>query len=106
MAQHDLVAGDGGSALHVTIKENTTGVPVDLTGKTVQLRFSINGGTTVLKTMTLLDQVARPGEATYQFTTGDLSAGAMTGEVRLQAGLSDQLTTIDSFYLHVKAPLP
>lgn len=106
MAHYELVAGDGGSTFHATIKDSETEELVDLSGKTVQLRFAINGAPTVLKTMTLLDQVSRKGEATYQFASGDLTAGAMTGEVRLQAGLSDQLTTVDSFYLTIKAPLP
>lgn len=106
MAQYDLVAGDGGSLIHVTVLDSETDERIDLTGKTIQLRYAINGGETVQKTMTALDQTAHKGEATYLFTSGDLTAGAMIGEVRLQAGQVDQLTTVDRFYLGVRAPLP
>lgn len=107
MANYELVAGDRGSALHVTIRDSLTKEMVDLTGKAVQARYSLNGGATVEKTMTVLDQTAHPGEAEYQFAAADLPAGGLlTGEVRIQAGQADQLTTIDTFYIPVKAPLP
>lgn len=107
MPNYELVAGDGGSKLHVTIRDSVTDELVDLTGKTVKARYALNGGATVEKTMTALNQTTNKGEAEYQFATGDLTAGGeLKGEVRLQAGLSDQLTTVDSFHLAVKAPLP
>lgn len=107
MANYELVAGDGGSTLHVTILDSITKEPIDLTAKTVQVRYSLNGGATILKTMTLLNQTSNKGEAEYQFLTTDLTAGGtLDGEVRLQSGLSDQLTTVDTFHLAVKTPLP
>jgi hypothetical protein len=107
MAHYELVAGDGGTKLSVTISDLETKQPVDLTGKTVTLRYAVNGGTTVEKTMTLLNQTLHPGQAEYQFLTTDITVGGqITGEVRLQSGLPDQLTTVDSFHLAVKAALP
>lgn len=107
MATFELVAGDSGGVGRCTILDSATQEPVDLTGKTVQLRFSINGGATVERTMTISDQTTLKGKATYQFTSGDLSAGGeMSGEARLQDGLPDQLTTIDTFHIGVKTPLP
>ena len=107
MPNYDLVAKDGGSKLHVLIRDSGTLAPVNLTGKTVQARYSLNGGATVEKTMTLLDQALNTGEAEYQFLTTDLLVGGtLDGEVRLQVGLSDQLTTVDTFHRAVKAPLP
>lgn len=107
MAHHDLVQGDGGSILTVTLLDSLSGQPLDLTNKTVQLRYSINGATTVEKSMTLLNQGNFPGQATYQFLAADLSvSGLLTGEVRIQDGLTDQLTTVDEFRLAIKAPLP
>lgn len=101
-----IVAGDGGSKLRVTIRDSETNDLIDLTGKTVQLRYSINGGATVQKTMTALNQTSSKGQAEYQFLTTDLTAGGeMKGEVRLQAGQADQLTTVDTFHLSIKAPL-
>lgn len=103
---YELVAGDGGSVLRVTVLDSVTGEPIDLTGKTVQARYAINGGATVQKTMTLLNQTTYKGQAEYQFVTSDLTAGTLEGEVRLQAGLSDQLTTVDSYHIPIKAALP
>lgn len=106
MANYDLVAGDGGSRLRVTITDQQTGEPIDLTGKTIKVRYAINAGTTQERSMTALNQTASKGQAEYQFLSSDLSAsGEMKGEVRLQPGLSDQLTTVDMFHLAIKAPL-
>lgn len=107
MANYELVAGDGGSKLHVTILGSITNEPIDLTGKAIKARYALNGGATVEKTMTLLNQTSNKGEAEYQFLTTDLTAGGtLDGEVRLQSGFSDQLTTIDTFHIAVKVPLP
>ena len=107
MSAVDLIAGDGGTVLRATIRDSETHTLIDLTGKTVQLRYSLNGGATVQKTMTVLDQTTQKGQAQYQFLTTDLTAGGeLSGEVRLQAGLSDQLTTVDRFHLRVGTALP
>ena len=105
--QYDLVAGDGGTTLRVTIKDAVTELTVDLTGKTVQLRYSLNGGTTVEKSMTPRNQTTFPGEADYTFLAADLTTGGtLIGEVRLQDGLSDQLTSIDRVHLSIQSALP
>ena len=106
MANYELVAGDGGSKIRVTILDTITKDPIDLTSKTVKARYSINGGTTVEKTMTALNQATNKGQAEYQFLVADFTTGgSLDGEVRLQAGLADQLTTIDKFHIAVKTPL-
>ena len=106
MAKGDLVAGDGASKLRVTIRDSATQQPVDLTGKTVTLRFVLNSGTVEQRSMTVLNQAASKGQAEYQFTTSDIpAAGELKGEFRLQSGQPDQLTTDDTFHLQVKAPL-
>lgn len=107
MAQADLVAGDSGSKVRVVLRDAATQQLVDLTGKTIMLRYSLNGAATQEKTMTALDQVSAKGEAEYHLSALDLSAaGELKGEVRLQDGLPDQLTTVDTFHLTIKAPLP
>lgn len=105
MPNYELTAGDTGSRLQVTIKDSRDGEPVDLSGKTVELRYAINGGALQTKTMTVLDQLANKGKAEYQFAALDLQAGNLRAEVRLQPGLADQVTTIDDMYIPVKAPL-
>ncbi len=106
MAHIDVMAGDGGTKLRVTIRDAASNAPVDLTGKTVQLRYSLNGGAVVIKTMTVLNQATNKGQAEYQFLTTDLTAGGeLRGEARLQAGQSDQLTTVDRFHWTVGTAL-
>ena len=106
MPNYELVAGDGGSTLRVTILDTITKDPIDLTSKTVKARYSFNGGATVEKTMTALNQATNKGQAEYQFLAGDFTVGGtLAGEVRLQAGLGDQLTTVDKFHVAVKTPL-
>lgn len=106
MATYDLVAGDGGTTLRVTIKDNLTQELIDLTGKTVKLRYSVNGATLQTRDMTALNQTTSKGQAEYLFLAADLStAGELKGEVRLQHGLGDQLTTVDTFHLNIKSPL-
>jgi hypothetical protein len=100
----DLIAGDRGSKLVVTCKDSETGAVLDLTSKTIQLRYQINGGTLVTKTMTAQSPAAS-GNAEYQFAAADLVAGTMVLEVRLQNGLADQLTSVDKSRLTVGAPL-
>ena len=107
MATYHVVSGDRGSILTVHISESETQELIDLLGKTVQVRWSLNNGTTEERTMTPLDQVTFKGQASYQFTSADLpTGGTLIGEVRLQDGLPDQLTTVDTFSLAVKVPLP
>jgi hypothetical protein len=106
MARFEIVAGDGGSKIACTILDTRTNAPVDLNGKTATLRYSLNGAVPVERTMVVLNQSTNKGQAEYQFLTTDLpAAGELKGEVRLQAGLSDQLTTVDTFHLAIKAPL-
>lgn len=106
MAKPDLVAGDGGSKLRVTLRDSATQEPIDLSGKTVKVRYAINSGSVQERAMIVLDQAASKGQAEYQFLTSDITdGGEMHGEFRIQAGLSDQLTTVDTFHLAIKAPL-
>jgi hypothetical protein len=100
----DLVAGDRGSVLVVTVKDHETEAAIDLTGKSIKLRYKINGGTLATKTMTA--QIPETlGKASYQFLSTDLTAGDFEGEVRLQDGLSDQLTSVQTFHRSVRAAL-
>jgi hypothetical protein len=107
MPKNGLVAGDGGSIVKVHILDSETEAAIDLTGKTVKLRYSLNGAAAVTKTMTALDQTNFKGWAQYQFLTTDLTAaGDLEGETRLNDGLSDQLTSDSTFHIAVRGPLP
>lgn len=99
-----LVAGDTGSTLVVLCREHATQTPIDLTGKTVQLRYRIDEGPVVVRTMTV-QPPATAGRAAYQFTGAELTAGTLVAEVRIQPGQADQLTSLELLYLPVRAPL-
>jgi len=107
MPKGALVVGDGGGVLRVKVTDSETAEALDLTGKTVTLRYSLNGGATVTKTMTALNQTTRKGWAEYQFATTDLTAaGDLEGETRLNEGQADQLTCDTTFHIPVRTALP
>lgn len=101
---YHLVAGDAGSKLVVTCKDSETLVAVNLTGKTVKLRYTLDGGAVQVKTMTIQNP-ATAGKAEYQFGASDLTAGTLTGEVRINEGQDDQVTSVDVLVLSVRAAL-
>jgi hypothetical protein len=98
-----LVRGDGGSKVHGTIV-GSDGAPIDLSGKTVTLAYTLAGGPLVKRPMTVLNQATNKGEAEYQLTTSDLSSsGEFEAEIIVQDGQSDQLTT-EKFRCRVREP--
>ncbi len=99
---YDLVAGDR-SKLVATCLDRATSAPLNLSGKTLELRYRIDNGALQTKPMTITD--AANGKAEYQFAAADLTAGTLTGEIRIQPGLSDQVTSLAPFHLSVRAPL-
>jgi len=102
----DLVVGDGGTVLRVTVLDSETKQPMNLTGHTVTLRYRLNGGALAVKDMDLADQGTSPGQASYEFEAADVpSAGTLTYEVRLDDGTGDQLTSVAIQSLTVRAPL-
>ena len=101
---YDFTEGDLGSKLVVVCRDNQTKAIIDLTGKTVQLRYKIDGAALQVKTMTVQDP-ATAGKAEYQFLIGDIVAGTMQGEVRIQPGLSGQITSLLPFSRQIRAPL-
>lgn len=101
---YELVAGDLGSKIVVTCLDSDTKAVLDLTGKTVQLRYKIDAGTLTTKTMAV-QAPGTNGKAEYQFGASDLSAGTMEAEVRVQPGQSDQVTSRETLHVSVRSPL-
>jgi len=99
-----FVAGDRGAKIVAVCADNDTGIVIDLTGKTAQLRYKINEGTLVTKTMTV-QSPGTGGKAEYQFDSADLTAGTMEAEVRIQSGLADQITSLNPLYVSIRAAL-
>ena len=101
---YDFIAGDTGSKVVATCKDNQTQAVIDLTGKAVQLRYKIDGGALQTKTMAIQNPQTA-GKAEYQFGASDLTAGALQGEFRIQPGAGDQITSLLPFSAQVRAPL-
>ncbi len=74
----ELVAGDTGSKLEVTCRDNSTGAVIDLSGATVKIRWK----GVAAKPMIVTNAVA--GVAEYQFTQGDIVYGS---EIALVEGV-------------------
>lgn len=101
---YELVAGDTGSKIVLTCRDNQTQAAIDLTGKIVHLRYRIDGGAMQTKTMAI-QSPPTAGKAEYQFGSSDLTAGTFQGEIQIQPGAADQLTSLLPFALQVRAPL-
>lgn len=102
----DLVAGDSSSVLRVTVLDSETREPMDLTGRAAMLRFRLNGGTVTQVSMTVLDQDNQRGKAEYEFQPADLTAaGIVEYEVRLDSGTGNQLTSLETGQLAVRAAM-
>ncbi len=80
-----LVQGDTYPQVKVTLTDENSGQPIDLTGATVTLHFRAVGGTSALFSRNgfVNPQTATNGEAIFQWHTGDLSipAGDYEGEI-------------------------
>lgn len=97
-----LVVGDKASKIRVTCKDSA-GQIIDLSGKSAKLRYKIDGGTLQSRDMTVTAPLA--GLAEYQVGATDVTPGLLVGEVRLNEGLADQLTSSHVFAIAVRAPL-
>lgn len=97
-----FVAGDTGSVLRVTCKDNATGAAINLTGATVELRWNA-GGITTTRTMTVID--ATNGVAEYQFTATDLVPGEMAFEVKITDSGGKILRNLNLLIENVRAGL-
>jgi hypothetical protein len=98
-----FVAGDTNSVLTVTCKRSDTGAAINLAGMTVSIRWSVDGGTPVTKSMTITD--AANGVCTYTFGTGDLVAGIMRAEVIITSS-GKVVTSLEPFSFTVRPVLP
>lgn len=83
--QIKLVQGDTRPQVQVTLTDDTTGLPIQITGATVRMRFRAAGSSTVLSTLvgTVTDGVK--GTAVFQWPVGSLSVdeGAYEGEIEI-----------------------
>lgn len=100
-----LVQGDTGPQIKVTLTRSDTGVVEDLTGATVNMRFRKKRSTTVLLTLANQsgDTDKSNGIALFVFSAGqlDLDEGYYEGEVEVVAssGTRETVYEIVDFYL-------
>lgn len=99
----DFVAGDTGSKLVVTCKEQATKAVKNLTGASLKLKWKINDGTLSQPTMTITD--APNGIAEYQFASGELVAGMMEAAVEITDSGGLVTTQLTPFQFAVRAEL-
>lgn len=99
-----FVANDSGSALQVTCKDKTTGVVIDLTGKTVQLRWEDADGVLVTREMVIVNGPG--GIASYKFALNELYGPTMRFEVQItDPVLQTVVTGVDLIEVGVREPL-
>lgn len=68
---------------------------IDLTGKTVTLRYKIGSLALVERAMTPdIDQVVNKGLAAYQFLSTELTPGILVGEIRVNDATTHVLTSV------------
>lgn len=82
-----LVSGDTGPQIRLTLTDETTGLPIDLTGAAVTLHFRAVGDTTVLfsRLLYVAPDTAANGIALVNWGSTDLNqpAGDYEGEIEI-----------------------
>jgi hypothetical protein len=100
------VQGDTGPQIRLTLAEEDTGDPVDLTGATVTLHFRAAGEETVLfsRAFFINQDTATNGEAILQWEVGDLEveAGAYEGEVEVVRATGLRETLYDRLKFRIR----
>ena len=100
----DMMAGDTGTTLTITIYENGTTTPYNLTGCTVSLQWLNQQNVLVSQNMTIVNAVQ--GICSYTFATTDTFPGTMTFQAVVTNTTTGQyLTTSQRFLMNVGSPL-
>ena len=100
---YDLVTGDTGSKLIVTITDSDTGAVVDLTSCTVRFRWE--DATGAIATRTAAIPTPANGKAEYQFAAGEIIAPEMRIEVEVTDGTGAVVTGTELIKLSVREEL-
>jgi hypothetical protein len=87
MSTINLVQGDTGPQIKVTVTREDTGLPVDLTGSTVVLKFKKRGASALTFTLTNVNtsDTLEDGVAVFVFSDGslDIDPGHYEGEIEV-----------------------
>mgnify|MGYP001546091452 CR=1 FL=1 len=98
MSTINLVQGDTGPQIKVTLTREDTGEVIDASGGTVRLKVRKRGASTLAFTLTALDvgQNLEEGIAIFAFSDGDLDLDPGYYEGEIEITLSD--STIETVY--------
>ena len=99
---YDLVTGDTGSILSVTILDKVTGLPKDLTDCSVLIRWE-GDAAVVSYAMTITN--ALNGVVEYQFLANDIIAPKMRIEIEVTDGAGFMVTGTELIELIVREEL-
>lgn len=100
---YQFVAGDTGSKLEVTCKNDSDSTAINLTGSALELKWKGSNGVLVSKTMTITSAIA--GIAEYQFLATELFAGAMNFEVEITDASGKIIRSLDLIVENVRRAL-
>ena len=101
---YKFVAGDTGSILRVTCKNDSDDAVIDITGATMKLKWKNKSGILQTKTMTPINPPTN-GKAEYQFATGELFPGLMEFEIEITDAASKIVRSVDLISLSVRRAL-
>lgn len=103
-ASFNLVSGDTGSKIRVTCKNDSDESIIDLTSKTVNLKWKNAAGVLQTKQMTIINP-ATDGKAEYQFVTTEIYPDKMKLEVEIIDSISNKIRSLDLISLKVRTAL-
>jgi hypothetical protein len=90
---YDFRANDNLSIYQAEFRDKTTKALIPMDGiYTATIQFSIEGGATTTRAMTILTG-ADDGKAEYQFATGELTVGTMEVQVTITEIASGKIAT-------------
>lgn len=98
---YELVAGDSGAELIVSLVDKTTGGALDLSGKTITLKYSLANASVQTRPMTIVEP-PESGQCRYVWQAADLTThGNIEAEVYVNDAQTG-LTTVEAFQLNVR----
>lgn len=103
--QANLVSGDTGSTLRVTCRNKSDNSLLDLTNKTVNLKWIASDGVTLVTREMTVVVPATNGVAEYRFQSNDLYAHSMAFEVEVIDATSAVIRGLDLIKQYVREAL-
>lgn len=100
-----LVQGDTRPALAVTLTDTTTGLPIDITGATVRLKFKEAGASTLTATITGSITSGPDGTVVFHWSSEPTSLNGDPGDYEGEVEITFSDSTIQTVYEVLKFKL-